>query len=171
MPQDVSPSQAAQQKMLSKQGPSMRAPTKMERAGNILRSVYEGAAQQPIVRIADMLGLSDIGGIVRNWDAPPTMKHGAMPAGPFKLGNKSIQLLDDAIGPAANASGESMASIEALNRMKGMKNRGERYVVRRGGTTRDLIGPEAVDYSPRPGEEYGVMGSDNLFRLLQRGGR
>lgn len=82
---------------------------------------------------------------------------------------RGMQLVDDAVGPQNNASGSTMASIEALNRNKSMLNKGEKYVVRKHGTTRDLIGPEAVDYIPRSGEEYGIM--DALgFRLLNRGG-
>lgn len=68
-----------------------------------------------------------------------------------------------------NASGESMASMEAINRMASMKGKGQQFVVRKGGTTRPLIGPEAVDYRPRPGEEYGIM-ENGVFKLLQRGG-
>jgi hypothetical protein len=50
-----------------------------------------------------------------------------------------------------------------------MKTRGEQFVVRKGGTTRPLIGPEAVDYTPRRGEEYGILNADGTFRLLNRG--
>lgn len=79
----------------------------------------------------------------------------------------SVQILDDASRPLLNASGESMASAEAMSRMRGMKAAGKKYVVRKGGTTRDLIGPEAVDYNPRPGEQYGILDADGLFQLLQ----
>jgi hypothetical protein len=71
-----------------------------------------------------------------------------------------------------NASGESEASLEALRRQEGMQARGERFVVyNRAGTARPLLGPEAVDYRPAPGETYGVETAHG-FRLLEdRGGR
>lgn len=72
-------------------------------------------------------------------------------------------------GKGPNASGESAASGEALSRMGGMKARGEQYVViDRAGQKRPLIGPEAVDYNPRPGETYGVEGPTG-FRMLSTG--
>lgn len=72
---------------------------------------------------------------------------------------------------AANASGESMASQEAINRGASMKAKGEQFVVMdRAGNMRPLIGPEAVDYVPRPGERYGTF-SKNGFKLLQEGGK
>ena len=149
--------------------PKMRAATKAERIGDVARNVYESVAAQPLARITDALGLSNLAGVKKEFTTPDSgMKTAHIPTGPFKIGNMSMEILDDA-GPALNASGESMASMEAMNRMKGMANRGEQYVVRRGGTTRNLIGPEAVDYNPRPGEEYGILDAGKNFRLLQRG--
>lgn len=78
-----------------------------------------------------------------------------------------FEVVDDL---GVNASGESAASLEAISRLKGMTSRGEQFVVRRGGTTRPLVGPDAVDYSPRPGEEFGIM-QGGQFRLLSRGSR
>ncbi|MEQ1910612.1 MAG: hypothetical protein ABMA15_17460 [Vicinamibacterales bacterium] len=80
----------------------------------------------------------------------------------------TIEVLDDtSTGP--NASGESMASAEALNRTASMQALGKQYVVYdRAGRMRRLIGPEAVDYRVRPGERYGVMGPEG-FELLDRG--
>jgi hypothetical protein len=111
---------------------------------------------------------------IKAWDAKYT------PEGRMAARNKhqiniddtipDMQVVDD-IGPRNNASGDSMASSEAMSRMSGMKNRGETYAVRQGGTTRPLIGPEAVDYSPRAGQEYGILDANGLFKLLQRGGR
>jgi hypothetical protein len=64
-----------------------------------------------------------------------------------------------------------MASTEALNRMSSMKNQGKKFVVYdRAGNMRPLIGPEAVDYKPRPGETYGIQ-TPNGFQVLEnRGG-
>jgi hypothetical protein len=64
-----------------------------------------------------------------------------------------------------NASGESAASAEALSRQAGMKARGEQFAVQKGGQTRPLIGPDAVDYTPRKGETYGVI-RDGRFSPL-----
>lgn len=70
---------------------------------------------------------------------------------------------------AVNASGESAASQEAMNRLASMKAKGEQFVViGRGGGMRPLIGPEAVDYVPRPGEKFGIHGPQG-FRLLSEG--
>ena len=73
---------------------------------------------------------------------------------------------------AANASGESAASLEALSRGAGMASRGERFVVYdRAGNERPLLGPDAVDYTAKAGETYGVAGPTG-FRLLEdRGGK
>lgn len=73
---------------------------------------------------------------------------------------------------ANNGSGESAASLEALNRQAAMRANGEQFVKydRAGGRT-PLIGPDAVDYVPARGETYGVEGPGG-FRLLEdNGGR
>lgn len=181
--------------------PIMRAATPMERVGDKIRDVYESVTQQPLVQLADKLGLSDIGGVVKSFSNPSQMKMGTIPVAPpgagilrntptkmqpstisneFHMADEvekliqgmggpkgKIQILDESNRPLLNASGESMASAEALSRMKGMRDRGQKYVVRKGGTTRELIGPEAVDYNPRSGEQYGILDADGLFRLLQ----
>lgn len=70
-----------------------------------------------------------------------------------------------------NASGDSMASQEALNRQSSMQNRGEQFgVYDRGGNFRPLIGPEAVDYTPKMGETYGVQGPEGFRVLEDKGG-
>ena len=80
----------------------------------------------------------------------------------------NLEILD--VG-GVNASGESAASLEALQRLAGMRARGQQFVVQGpGGQTRPLIGPEAVDYVPRPGEVFGVQGPQG-FQPLSRGGR
>lgn len=71
---------------------------------------------------------------------------------------------------ALNASGESAASLEALNRMSSMARQGQRFAVRdRSGNIRQLIGPDAVDYRVRPGESYGVLDETGNFRVLDQG--
>lgn len=70
----------------------------------------------------------------------------------------------------ANGSGESSASVEALNRLRSMASKNEKFAVRKRGATRDLIGPDAVDYSPGTDEEFGII-RDGLFQVLSRGAR
>lgn len=83
--------------------------------------------------------------------------------------------MDDLFGPqntTTNASGESMASQEAINRQASMKAQGQQYAVYdRAGNMRPLIGPEAVDYNPRPGETYGIMHPEGFQVLNDQGGR
>jgi hypothetical protein len=80
-----------------------------------------------------------------------------------------VQNLDDElVGVGVNASGESMASAEAISRLSGMADRGERFAVRTRGGFRDLP-VDAVDYRARAGEEYGVIDADGNFRVLDRG--
>jgi hypothetical protein len=80
-----------------------------------------------------------------------------------------FELVDD-VAPRLNASGESAASAEALSRQRGMQTRGERFVViDRSGRRRPLLGPDAVDYRPQPGETYGVEEAGGGFRILDRG--
>lgn len=85
----------------------------------------------------------------------------------------NVEVLDPNGRPRVNASGESMASAEALSRQAGMQDRGEQFVVLdRAGNARPLIGPEAVDYRARPGETYAVRQSDGTFRVLDdQGGK
>lgn len=72
----------------------------------------------------------------------------------------------------ANASGESAASIEALNRQRSMQGKGETFVVyNAAGQRRPLIGPDAVDYVARQGETYGIEGPSGFRVLDDLGGR
>lgn len=48
----------------------MRAATVSERAGDSLRSVYDTFAAQPLVQLLDALGLSDLQGMVDEFDVP-----------------------------------------------------------------------------------------------------
>lgn len=48
----------------------MRAATVSERAGDSLRSVYDTFAAQPLIQLLDALGLSDIEGVVDEFDTP-----------------------------------------------------------------------------------------------------
>jgi GNAT superfamily N-acetyltransferase len=78
---------------------------------------------------------------------------------------------DVADGAQNNASGESAASIEAINRQRSMQARGETFVVYgRDGVRRPLIGVDAVDYVAQAGETYGIEGPDGFRVLDDRGG-
>jgi len=83
-----------------------------------------------------------------------------------------IPQLHESINRTTNASGESMASVEAMNRQTSMKSTGRKYVVfDRSGKSKDLIGPEAVDYRARPNETYGILDKEGQFTALDnRGG-
>lgn len=71
-----------------------------------------------------------------------------------------------------NASGESAASQEAINRQSAMKGKKEQYVVYdRAGNKRPLIGPDAVDYVAKKGETYGVEGPSGFRALDNKGGK
>ncbi len=88
------------------------------------------------------------------------------------LGMKGDELSLVNESPTLNASGESAASMEAMSRQTGMRGRGEQFVVYdRTGQARPLIGPEAVDYTVRPGETYGVQGPQGFQVLDDMGGK
>lgn len=82
---------------------------------------------------------------------------------------ESFGVVDEGVGP--NASGESAASVEALSRQGGMRERGETFIVYdKAGVARQLNGPEAVDYQPRPGETYGIKTPRGFVQLNANGG-
>jgi hypothetical protein len=65
---------------------AMRAPTGRERVGDMVRSAYESVSEQPLARIADMLGLSDMRGMVDTFTKPDDgMRQGMMMGGPGNL--------------------------------------------------------------------------------------
>jgi hypothetical protein len=78
--------------------PVMRAPTRKERVGDTIRGAYESLAEQPLVRIADMLGLSNIGGMAG--EDPNAMKIGMMPTGP----SRALSGMGRVAGPAESAT-------------------------------------------------------------------
>jgi hypothetical protein len=70
-----------------------------------------------------------------------------------------------------NGSGESSASVEAINRQSQMKTNGQQYVVYdKAGNERPIIGPDAVDYKVQPGETYGIKNADGSFQKLDDAG-
>ncbi len=74
-----------------------------------------------------------------------------------------------------NASGESDASMEAINRLKSMKSQGQKYVIfDRAGNMRPILGADAVDQGMRlnKGETFGILKSDGTFEnIADRGGK
>lgn len=65
---------------MPKDTPIMRAPTGKERIADSIRGAYDSLSEQPLVRIMDMLGLSNIKGVAN--EDPNAMKIGMMPMGP-----------------------------------------------------------------------------------------
>ncbi|MGE0463431.1 MAG: 2'-5' RNA ligase family protein [Vicinamibacterales bacterium] len=88
----------------------------------------------------------------------------------FQLdGEPLFELIEDT---DVNASGESAASAEAISRLWGMQARGETFALRtRGGQVRPLIGPDAVDVTPGPNQDFGILRADGSFQVLDRGER
>src|SRR5215510_10558403 len=88
------------------------------------------------------------------------------------LGDATIEQLDDAGRVRNNASGESAASVEALNRQRDMSARGKQFVVYdRAGRRRALPLADYVDYKPQRGETYGIEGPNGFELLDDNGGR
>lgn len=76
-------------------GPSIRAATWGERMGTKAQDVYESLAQQPLSRITDMLGMTDIQGVVDNASDPNQVLGAVAAGGPgaiagLKAGGKAL---------------------------------------------------------------------------------
>lgn len=85
---------------------------------------------------------------------PLTQALDKMPPGPERdMAMSQLRGQRGAIDLGNNASGESPASLEALGRLveEGRLDRA-RAVIKQDGTVQPLIGVDAVDYRPRPGE-------------------
>lgn len=89
------------------------------------------------------------------------------------LGGASIEQVSlPSNGNEINASGESAASAEAMNRFSGMQQRGENFVVYdRAGRRRVLPLADYVDYRPSKGETFGVEGPHGFELREDNGGR
>jgi hypothetical protein len=85
-----------------------------------------------------------------------------------QLGNASdLEVLPDS---HLNGSGESAASLEAINRTNAMKANGEQFVVYdKAGNRRPLIGVDGVDYTVGKGETYGIE-KNGQFQVLDDNG-
>jgi len=83
---------------------------------------------------------------------------------------ESFGVADEGITPNASLDSGG-ASQEALSRQQGMRSRGESFIVYdKNGVGRNLVGPEAVDYTPRPGETYGIKTPRGFVQLENNGG-
>lgn len=101
----------------------------------------------------------------------PTLRDGSPVQLPLTDAPDSFQTVEHDTAAVNNGSGESAASIEALNRQSSMQSAGQKYVVYdRTGARRELIGPDAVDYAARPGETYGIESPQGFQKLDDRGG-
>lgn len=101
----------------------------------------------------------------------PTLREGSPTQLPLADAPESFQTVEHDTAAVNNGSGESSASVEALNRQRSMQGSGKRYVVYdRAGARRELIGPDAVDYAARPGETYGIESPQGFQKLDDRGG-
>lgn len=78
----------------------------------------------------------------------------------------------DELGIENNASGESSASVEAINRVAAEKAAGQnRYLIDRDGTVTPLVGVDAVDAVARPGQVIVQKGvGAEKYAVLDRGG-
>ena len=86
----------------------------------------------------------------------------------------SVEVLDpDAESIRNNASGDSSASVEAMNRQASMKAKGESFVMLdRAGRETPLIGTDAVDQVPGRGQTKAIKKADGSYEVVQdNGGR
>jgi hypothetical protein len=105
---------------------------------------------------------------------PSTNPERALP--PAMLGPSSqeelIMRMQNPSQRTINASGESAASMEAINRQASMKATKKQFVVYdKAGNKRPLIGPDAVDYVPKKGETYGIESPGGFQVLENKGGK
>lgn len=130
-----------------------------ENLADFMQAVADAVAIETGMMQAPGGGRYSVEGILAGvYDVRPGAIWWSRPAG-------SLQILEPG-GAENNGSGESAASLEAINRQKSMSARGESFVVYdKSGQRRVLIGPEAVDYVAQAGETYGVEGPGG-FRVL-----
>lgn len=65
--------------------PVMRAATKTERLRDLMERIARGVAEQPLVRMTDLIGLTDIAGMAKTFQQDDGVKYGAMSDGPGPL--------------------------------------------------------------------------------------
>ena len=112
---------------MPKETPIMRAPTKKERVGDFLRGAYETVAEQPLGRIADLLGMSDFEGMAKTFTTPDDgVRMGMMPGGP----GKGLAAIGRSRGVSTGESAAQMAKRVMTDENPGylsMKSRGDSY--------------------------------------------
>lgn len=135
-----------------------------------------GAAAAPLINPENPYAGAAAGagaGLAAGMGALRFLGRRAAPAAARRLDDAAFEVMDpSAARLGVNASGESAASLEAMNRLSGMQNRGEAFVVYdRMGNRRAIPGADAVDYVARQGETFGVEGPNGFMKLDDRGGR
>ena len=112
---------------MPKNTPIMRAPTGKERIADTIRGAYDSLSEQPLVRIMDMLGLSNIKGVAN--EDPNAMKMGVMSGGPSKglsaLAPKRSSLMNSMYMPD-----ELLSEVELARRNK-FRSEGYQGMVKR----------------------------------------
>jgi hypothetical protein len=132
-------------------------------------------APRPLPGASEMAPISTNGSIFGdyqpNFDKPIITGNELPPATEWKPPSPELELVDEG-NIQNNASGDSSASVEAMNRQKSMKVKGKQFVVYdKTGKYRPLIGTDAVDYVPKKGETYGIQGPDGFHVLHDNGGK
>lgn len=121
----------------------------------------EGEARAAALSLADEL-LGDL----------PDQAAPAAPQAPITIGEGAgpTNLFDDLF--QNNASGESAASVEAINRVAQEKSAGQsRYILNENGEIVPLTGVDSVDAVARPGQVIVQRGiGDKPYSVLDRGG-
>lgn len=86
----------------------------------------------------------------------------------------SVEVLDPDAAPIQNnASGESGASTEAINRQRSLAAQGRtRVMLDRAGRETPIIGADGVDVMPKPGQTHAIRNADGSYEVVQdNGGR
>jgi len=142
----------------------------LQQTGNPQAAQYAKAnAKEHAIRDAGYDGYTSSGnhGVHFLFDGHETSLVGSPPK-PFELpaSRQPAQVTN-------NASGQTMASQEALNRQASEKALGERRVAvdTRSGTERPLIGPEAVDYRAQPHESVEFRGGQREGEVINAGNK
>lgn len=103
---------------------NMRAPTTKEKVGDFLRSAYDSVAKQPLARVTDALGLSDLQGIAN--EDPSAMKLGIMPGPPGAMGKALNKFGMPKVAPETEAIAAQLYEKMGMgggNRMKSLPPR------------------------------------------------
>lgn len=117
---------------------------------NILRRPVSGGSQGAVARVEQLIP-----------DAANTVRGVQSEANRF------------GVDLSPNASGESAASRESINRLASEKSKGLKRIVIdiRSGAEKPLIGVDAVDYAPRPYERVEFQGGNRDGEIISQGSK